>query len=115
MSWTDWNASQTAATFLAVLPEFTNCPAALITARIAMATERTPLDIWNTLQGQGILYLAADMLTMLPGSKEMRLEGGGSVYGIERKRLEGIVSSGFRVAGIPTGTDGPGYGWPSGC
>lgn len=102
MSWTAWEAAQTPATFRVIFPEFTGASDALVESRIAMAAERTDAEVWGTLVYQGIAYLAAELLSLLPGAKDLRLEGGAeSVYGRERKRLEGIVSSGFRIAGLP--------------
>lgn len=101
--WTAWIAAQTPATFRAIFPEFTGASDALISSRIVMAYDRTPEDVWNTLQPQGMAYLCAHMLALLPGGKDMRLgePAGESMYGRERARLEGIVSSGWRVAGLP--------------
>lgn len=104
VSWDAWNADQTATTFRAVLPEFTRATDALIESRIAMAQERTPSDVWGVLQGQGILYLAAHLLAMLPEAKDMRKGEpvGESAYGRQRTFLERVVSSGYRIAGLPS-------------
>ena len=101
MSWTSWEAEFSAANFKAIFPEWASTPTAIVESRIAMATPRTPSDVWGDLRPQGIAYLAAHLLAQLPGSKDMRLKDGTSVYGEERRRLETIVSSGWRVAGLP--------------
>jgi hypothetical protein len=91
----------TAAEFKVLFPEFVNAADALVTSRIAWAEPRTPLDIWGDLQEQGIAFLTAHFLALLPNGKEMRKgeKPGESMYLRERERLEVIVSSGFRIAG----------------
>lgn len=90
----------TPAEFKALLPEFTGAPDALVQSRLTMAEARTPLDVWNTLRDQGILYLAAELLCILPQARPMAIaDGAANPYKAERRRLEVIVSSGFRVTG----------------
>lgn len=91
----------TAAEFKVLFPEFVSAADALVTSRIDWATPRTPLDIWGELQEQGIAFLTAHFLALLPNAKEMRKgeKPGESMYLRERMRLEQIVSSGFRIAG----------------
>lgn len=83
-----------------MFPEFASAPDALVTVRLGWATLRTPLEIWNTLQEQGIAFLTAHYLAILPNAKDMRKgeKPGDSMYLRERENLELIVSSGFRVA-----------------
>lgn len=99
--WTAWAAAQTPATFRAIFPEFAGATDALISSRIVMAYDRTPADVWEDLQAQGHAWLAAHLLCLLPGSRDLRLgeAPGESMYGRERLRLERVVSSGFRVPG----------------
>lgn len=94
----------TAAEFKALFPEFNNAPDALVESRIAWATSRTPADIWGDDQDQGIAWYAAHFLALLPAAKDMRKgeKPGESMYLRERQRMNAIVSSGFRVAGIPS-------------
>lgn len=90
----------TPAEFKALLPEFTGAPDALVQSRLTMAEPRTPLDIWGDLQDQGILYLTAELLCLLPQARPMAIaDGAANPYRAERRRLEVIVSSGFRVTG----------------
>jgi len=95
----------TAAEFKALFPEFERSNLAVIESRIAWAVLRTPVGIWGDLQPQGIAWLAAHFLTLDPTAKNLRKNPTGAVdgldatpYGRERKRLNTIVSSGFRVA-----------------
>lgn len=94
----------TAAEFKILFPEFANTPTALVESRISWAEARTPSDVWGdgATQEQGIGFLAAHMLALAPGAKDMRAgeEKGVTMYSRERERLEGIVSSGFRIAGL---------------
>lgn len=90
----------TPAEFKAALPEFAGASDALVQSRLTAAEERTPLEIWGAKQEQGILYLTAHLLSMLPEAKTMAKDSDGkSYYTRERERLEVIVSSGFRVTG----------------
>lgn len=89
----------TPAEFKALLPEFAAAPDPLVQSRLDQAELRTPADVWGDLQDQGILYLAAHLLSMLPQARPMNKDGDGSPYSAERKRLNGIVSSGYRVTG----------------
>ena len=83
-----------------MFPEFANAPDPLVTVRIGWATLRTPIEIWNALQEQGIAFLTAHYLAILPNAKDMRKgeKPGESMYLRERQNLELMVSSGFRVA-----------------
>ena len=94
----------TAAEFKALFPEFTNAPDALVTARLAWAEARTPIDIWGAYQAEGIGWYTAHFLALLPNAKDMRKgeKPGESMYLRERQRLGLVLSSGFRTAGDPT-------------
>lgn len=93
----------TAAEFKALFPEFSRASDALVTSRLEWAEARTPSDIWGDLQDQGIAWLTAHFLVLLPEAKDMRKgeKAGESIYGRERQRLALVVSGGFRVAGLP--------------
>lgn len=90
--------------FLALFPEFAGAGTDLIQTRLTWAEARTPEGIWGDLREQGIATMAAHFLSQLPEAKEMRLgeKPGESMYGRQRAHLNKIVSSGFRVAGIPS-------------
>lgn len=99
----------TYASFVAEFPEFAEASyTAIVTARIASAALRTPEDVWGSLCDDGIKWLAADLISRSPQGRQLRLVNGGgggqidTVYSSERARLEGIVSSGFRVTGVDT-------------
>jgi hypothetical protein len=95
----------TPAEFKAAFPEFATAADALVQSRLTWAEARTPEDIWGDLQDQGIGFLTAHFLAMLPGGKEMRKgeRPGETMYLRERQTLQPIVSSGFRIAGLPPG------------
>ena len=91
----------TPADFLLLLPECTGGSTALSQTRLDWASERTDADVWGAKEDQGIAWMAAHFLCLLPEGKDMR-EGekpGETMYGRERARLNKIVSSGYRVAG----------------
>lgn len=92
----------TAAEFKVLFPEFASTPDPLVESRLIWATTRTPADVWGETQEQGIGFLTAHLLALLPGAKDMRAgeEKGVTMYSRERERLEGIVSSGYRIAGL---------------
>jgi hypothetical protein len=90
----------TPAQFRAVVPAFARASDALIADKLAMAERRTPVGILGELQEDGVKYLAAHLLALEPGARDL-VKGekvGESTYGRERKTLEAIVSSGHRVA-----------------
>ena len=84
---------------------FFSTPDPLVASRLAMAEARTPSAVWEdaTIRESGILYLAAHLLAIEPGAREMRKgeRPGETAYWRERRILEGIVSSGHRVAKAP--------------
>ncbi len=104
--WEDWAADggQTAANFRLLFPEFARADTPTIESRIAWAEERTPADIWDATRPQGIAWMAAHFLCLLPSAKDMRKgeKAGETMYGRERQKLNRIVGGGFRVAGIPS-------------
>lgn len=116
----------TAAEFRVLFPEFANAPTALIESRIAWALARTPEAIWGEHFEQGLAFMAAHFLAMLPEAKAMRKgeKAGETMYLAERKRLAKIVgsASAYRTAGLPsTPIDGAALrqaaapdGWPAG-
>ncbi len=93
----------TAAEFKVLFPEFSRASDALVESRLLWATDRTPEDVWGDLQDQGIAWLTAHFLCLLPEAKDMRKgeKPGESMYGRERSRLALVVRGGFRVAGLP--------------
>ena len=103
--WDAWGADPTPATFRVIFPEFSRASDALVSSRIAMAEARTPLDIWGDLRPQGLAWLAAHLLAMAPEAKDMRKgeKPGETMYKGQRDHLALVVSSGFRVAGLPDG------------
>lgn len=106
----------TPAQFRDIFPEFRSAALtdAMIQTRIDWATARTPVDVWGddtsatdttpALREQGIAWLTAHFLCLLPGAKDMRKgeKPGESMYMRERQRLAAVVSGGFRVAGLDT-------------
>jgi hypothetical protein len=95
----------TAAEFKALFPEFKNAADDLVTSRLAWALARTPSDIWGTYQAEGVAWYTAHFLALLPNAKDMRKgeKPGESMYLRERQRLGLVLSSGYRVAGLPPG------------
>ena len=87
--------------FLAVHPEFAAAPETVVTVALVEALTRTPEDIWGEHHAHGVFALAAHLIAMSPGGEAMRLSGETTIYEKERKRLNRIVASGFRVAGLP--------------
>jgi hypothetical protein len=89
----------TPAQFFLDFPEFTGASAVTLQTRIDWATDRTDADIWADKTEQGIAWMTAHFMSLLPEAKDMRLgeKPGESMYGRERARLNKIVSSGFRA------------------
>lgn len=93
----------TPADFKLLFPEFSGASDAIVQTRLTWAEERTDADVWGDKRDQGIAWQAAHFLALLPEAKDMRKgeAPGESMYKRERKRLNKIVSSGFRAAGLP--------------
>lgn len=84
--------------FRDLFPEFTLASDTLVQNALDRAALRTPANVWGDLEDQGHGYLTAHLLCILPGAKDMRIgKDGSNLYEKERKTLERIVSSGFRV------------------
>lgn len=91
-------------------PEFEDSsvtPDALIEMLIDEAESRTPSSIWGDKEDAGVRYLTAHLLALSPQARELKLStpDGNSNYLPERKRLEAIVASGFRIATPTTGIE----------
>ena len=86
--------------FKAAFPEFDRAADSLVDNRLEQAEFRTSLDVWGDLQVDGIMWLAAHLLALSPQGREMRIDPNKpeTLYDMERKRLERIVASGWRVA-----------------
>lgn len=89
------------AAFTFALPEFASTPPAIRVTHVLTALRRTPTDVWGDLQAAGVFALAAHLVAMSPGGEAMRLSGETTIYQKERDRLNRIVASGFRIAGLP--------------
>lgn len=95
----------TPAELRAAFPAFKNATDPQIQFALDSATARTDAEVWGTLQSQGITFLALHFLSIDAGAKHMRKDFSGAMenltstaYGRERKALQNIVSSGYRVA-----------------
>jgi hypothetical protein len=89
------------AAFIMIYPEFAAAPAASVQAALGSALTRTPVDVWGEHHALGVYALAAHLVAMSPGGEAMRLSGETTIYQKERARLNRIVASGFRIAGLP--------------
>jgi hypothetical protein len=85
--------------FFLDFPEFVGASAVTLQKRIDWATDRTDAAIWDVKTEQGIAWMTAHFMALLPEAKDMRMgeKPGESMYGRERSRLNKIVSSGFRA------------------
>ena len=93
-----------ASDIVATFPEFTKVDTALVTLKLAEAYRRTNSSVWDTLQDDGAKWLCAHLLAVSPFGMNARMvnKDGTTVYGEERKTLEKIVASGFRVTAATT-------------
>ena len=89
------------AQFVQVYPEFAAAPTVSVYTALNSALTRTPIDVWGDHHPYGVYALTAHLVAMSPGGEAMRLAGETTIYEKERKRLNRIVASGFRVAGLP--------------
>lgn len=99
-------AAPTVADFRAYFPQWASAPAdATIQAHLDSAEETTPTAVWGDSQNEGILYKAAYTLSLLPGSRDMRILDADkeNIFLAEWKRLAKEVSSGPLAAGDTSG------------
>lgn len=89
------------AQFVAIYPEFAAAPLATVYTSIGSALTRTPVDVWGDHHALGVFALAAHLTAMAPGGEAMRLAGETTIYQKERDRLNRVVASGYRIAGLP--------------
>lgn len=67
-------AAPTIAEFRAHFPQWGSAPVdATIQSHIDLAETNTPTAVWGDSQKEGILYRAAYTLSLLPGSRDMRI------------------------------------------
>jgi hypothetical protein len=89
----------TTAQFFLDFPEFSGASSVTLQKRIDWATDRTDPGVWGGKTEQGIAWMTAHFMALLPEAKDMRQgeQPGESMYGRERARLNRLVSSGFRA------------------
>ncbi len=97
----------TAASFVALYPEFSDAPEALITLKIAEADTMTPSRVWGDLKDQGQALYTAQYLYDSPFARHMaRVDQGNDRQGVRTdaspyvdrlRRLVQQVASGYRV------------------
>lgn len=86
--------------------EFSTVEASVIRAAIASASRRTPESVWQEYTREGLLWLAAHLVSGDPEGAEMRIEDPSktlsSFYLEQRRELEGIIGVGGDIAGGPS-------------
>ena len=89
------------ADFRVRFPEFDDAPDAIVQACLSEAELQTPERVWLARQRDGILWLAAHLITIHPHAKEMRIDAvGHTLYQMRREELERIVYTGPMVVGL---------------
>lgn len=86
--------------FLASFPEFGKGTAlTLVGAKLAEATLQVSPSVWGALTDTGIGYLTAHLLALSPSGQNARMvaKDGVTTYFTHYRRLQRMVSSGFRV------------------
>jgi len=95
-------------TFVVSFPAFKRTERPVVEAKIAEATRQVDAAVWGALADDGIGYLAAHLLAMMPGGEHARLVPKNAkpirgealtTYERQYKRLVRQVASGFRVVG----------------
>lgn len=90
-----------AARFLQDYPEFKNTAVELIDKKIQSATKRINATVWADLTNDGIMVLAAHLLSVAPEGEQSRLkkENRVTTYQLEWERMKREVTLGLgRVA-----------------
>lgn len=94
--------------FREAFPEFDKAPVTLIDAKLAEARLQIDAAVWLHLADLGASYLAAHLIAISPFGQHARLvppnakanrEDALTTYEREYRRLQRIVTSGFRVVG----------------
>lgn len=94
--------------FVASFPAFRKTDKAVVEAKLAEARRLIDTAVWGTLADDGIGYLAAHLLAMMPGGEHARLVPRNAkpvrgealtTYERQYKKLQRTVASGFRVTG----------------
>lgn len=102
-------------TFVAAFPAFKKTARETVEVKIAEAERQIDRAVWGELADDGIGYLAAHLLAMMPGGEHARLiprnakpVRGEALTTYERqyKRLVKMVASGFRVTGRDQTSEG---------
>lgn len=88
--------SVSVARFRQDFPDFKETSDELVRKKLAAASLRIASRIWGTLTDQGIMYLAAHLLSISPEGEQSRLKAKNrmTTYGSEWKRMKREVTFG---------------------
>lgn len=89
--------------FKTLFPEFSGATDAIVQTRLTWAEDRTDEELFGDMYDQGVGLMCAHFLCLLPQAKDLRKgeKPGETPYLRERLRLNMIVASGYRTAGLP--------------
>lgn len=83
--------------FIQAFPDFRKTQRSLVQQKLDAAALRIQADTWDDLTDQGIMYLAAHLLTGAPEGEQARLkkENRATIYWIEFERMRKEVTLGL--------------------
>lgn len=89
----------TVARFVNDFPEFRDTDEAQITAKLTQAARRINVPVWGTAADDGVMFLAAHLLSISPAGEGARIqtEKREDVYLLEWNRMKREVAYGFRT------------------
>ena len=96
----------TLADFRGRFDEYAGASDALVQVNLDAAALRTPAKVWGDIEDEGVLWLAAYLLSLDPRARGMARAAGKddeNPYLRERRRQASSVASGYRTCGIPSG------------
>ncbi len=91
--------------FKAEFPEFRATDDALIQAKLNQAARRIHAPVWGDMADDGVMFLAAHLVSISPTGEHARLKPGEETqYEKEWNRMKREVTTGFRVTGPAQGS-----------
>lgn len=84
--------------------EFRKTDEELIASKLRFARQRINATVWGDIYDQGVMYLAAHLLSVAPAGQNTKLKpenAAKTVYWLEYERLRNTVTYGLRTAGLP--------------
>lgn len=86
------------AEFKAAYSAFLYTDADVVSAKLALAAQRTDAAVYGTKYGAAVMARCAQLLALEPGGEGMRTKGGGTVYDESIKEMKRTAVNGWRTS-----------------